>query len=330
MTETHIYFMSPADLSTPTAGSAPVGGVKVIYKMVDTLNRNGFTAWVLHKERGVRCDWFENDTPVGCIWDTKITASDYLVYPEVFGRHIGMSAQGVRKVIFNQNCYYTFTGYSFRSQPCTPFYTHPDVVATIVVSEDSHGYLKHLFPGLKIHRIRLSVNSDRFSYQACKKNQICFMPRKNEQDVNQVVNILKTRQALHDFDLIAIDGKSEMEVARIMRDSKFFLSFGYPEGFALPPLEAMACGCVVVGYHGMGGQEFFKPEFSHPIAHGDILSYARTVEELVRRAVEQPEGIEAQSQQAAAFVREHYSPRIQERDIVETWTDIFKTSNGRV
>ncbi len=33
------------------------------------------------------------------------------------------------------------------------------------------------------------------------------------------------------------------------------MAIGYPEGFALPPLEAMACGCAVIGFTGGGGTE---------------------------------------------------------------------------
>jgi glycosyltransferase involved in cell wall biosynthesis len=83
---------------------------------------------------------------------------------------------------------------------------------------------------------------------------VAFMPRKNEDDIVQVINLLKFRNhgspVLDGFGLVAIDGESEESVARIFRNCQFFLSFGYPEGCALPPLEAMSCGCVVIGYHG--------------------------------------------------------------------------------
>ena len=35
-----------------------------------------------------------------------------------------------------------------------------------------------------------------------------------------------------------------------------FLSCGHPEGFGLPLAEAIACGCLVVGYHGLAGRDF--------------------------------------------------------------------------
>jgi glycosyltransferase involved in cell wall biosynthesis len=37
-----------------------------------------------------------------------------------------------------------------------------------------------------------------------------------------------------------------------------FLGTGFPEGFALPPLEAMAAGCVPVGFGGLGGFEYMR------------------------------------------------------------------------
>ena len=42
------------------------------------------------------------------------------------------------------------------------------------------------------------------------------------------------------------------EVACALQDSLLFLSCGHPEGFGLPLAEAIACGCLVVGYHGLG------------------------------------------------------------------------------
>jgi len=37
-----------------------------------------------------------------------------------------------------------------------------------------------------------------------------------------------------------------------------FMSTGFPEGFGLPPLEAMASGCVPVGFTGFGGWEYMR------------------------------------------------------------------------
>jgi hypothetical protein len=64
-----------------------------------------------------------------------------------------------------------------------------------------------------------------------------------------------------------------------MRDSLVFLSIGYPEGFSLPPAEAMSSDCFVVGYHGNGGD--FHEDYCRPVANGDILGYVQAVESVI-------------------------------------------------
>ena len=107
--------------------------------------------------------------------------------------------------------------------------------------------------------------------------------RKHADEAVQVLNILRCRRALEGWDLVAIDGLPEHEVAKRLAECAIFLSFGYPEGCPLPPLEAMASGCVVVGYHGWGGREYFKPTFSDPIEAGDIIGFARAAEKAIRK-----------------------------------------------
>jgi hypothetical protein len=42
-------------------------------------------------------------------------------------------------------------------------------------------------------------------------------------------------------------------VAETLRACHIFLATGFPEGCPLPPLESMACGCLVAGFAGFGG-----------------------------------------------------------------------------
>jgi len=45
-------------------------------------------------------------------------------------------------------------------------------------------------------------------------------------------------------------------LANIFNNNQIFISLGYPEGFGLPAAEALACGCIVVGFTGGGGNDF--------------------------------------------------------------------------
>jgi hypothetical protein len=145
MSKPTIYVFAP-DLSHP------LGGMRMLYRHVDILNANGFQAYIVHSSRKFEIDWFEYSTPVlrGKI---AMNPDDIAVYSEIGGLNIGEWAKGKRAVIFNQNCYYTFTGYPMEGRVKTP-YMQPEVMATIVVSEDSRRYLEWVFPKLPVYRIR--------------------------------------------------------------------------------------------------------------------------------------------------------------------------------
>ncbi len=49
------------------------------------------------------------------------------------------------------------------------------------------------------------------------------------------------------------------ELLKLMSEHRYVLSLMTCEGFSLMPLEAMACGCTVIGFHGCGGTEFMLP-----------------------------------------------------------------------
>jgi glycosyltransferase involved in cell wall biosynthesis len=316
--KTAIYFLC-ADANTP------MGGHRIIYRHVDILNRNGFSAFVLHHEKGTRHTWFENSTKVVSEKEIALKDDDVAVVPETYVRSISKMPRSLRKVIMNMNCYYTFQGFVPEDGAASPY---QEASAAIVISRDSEEYLRYAFPGLKVHRVTLSIDPNIFFFQENKRKQICFMPRKHPEDAVQVISMLKSRGALADFAVVPIDGKSEKETAAIMRESLVFLSFGYPEGFGLPPAEAMACGCVVIGYHGMAGREYFMPEFSYPIDAGEISRFAKTVEEVLARAGKSPLDLLDKGRMASEFIRKEYSPGNEEADVLRIWTEVLKLKRG--
>jgi len=201
-------------------------------------------------------------------------------------------------------------------------YMHPEVVASIVVSEDSREYLQWVFPQIPIHRIRYSINP-KFYYPQEKKKQICFMPRKNVEDVKQVLYILRYRKKLAGWAIREIRDMSEARAAEILRESAVFMSFGHPEGFGLPPAEAMAAGCIVIGYHGNGGREFFTSEYGFPIEVGQILTYAKTLENLLEEYSRDPARLNATARKATEFISRTYSPEAEEESILTCWRRIL-------
>ncbi len=55
-----------------------------------------------------------------------------------------------------------------------------------------------------------------------------------------------------------LDDVSEEEFAEELRNTDIFFAHSFPEGFGLPPLEAMASKTLVIGFSGGGGTEFME------------------------------------------------------------------------
>jgi hypothetical protein len=286
----------------------PAGGVRVIYRVVDHLQAAGVAASVVHAERGFRPTWFASSTPVAYAGDIDaVPARDVLVLPEIYGPRLGEMAPGVPKVVFNQNASNTFKGYALPVQRGRTAYDHPEVVGAVCVSEDDAEQLRWAFPQVDVRRMVVQVDPALFS-PGPKERLVTFMPRKGGEDAFRVLALLGARGALDDVSVVPLHGMSDAEVADHQRRALLFLSFGVNEGWGLPPLEALASGCLVVGYHGIGGREFLTPEWAWPIEQGDALAVARTAAELLARHREDPAPLEAHGKRAAAMVRERYGP----------------------
>jgi hypothetical protein len=71
--------------------------------------------------------------------------------------------------------------------------------------------------------------------QGPKQRRIAYMPRKRPDDAASVLALLKLRGALDGWDVVAIEGRSEVETADLLRTAKLFLSLSSQEGFGLSP-----------------------------------------------------------------------------------------------
>ena len=99
-----------------------------------------------------------------------------------------------------------------------------------------------------------------------------------------------------------------------MSESLIFLSLNYHEGFGMPPIEAMLSGCVVIGYAGQGGKEYFLPGFTRQIPDGEILDFVKRIEEVLANPKAEEQGLAA-----AAWAKNQYSLEKEEASIIRAW-----------
>jgi glycosyltransferase involved in cell wall biosynthesis len=315
-----VYFLTP-DYDIPS------GGIRVIYRHVDLLNSAGIRALVLHQRRGFRCTWFEHETQVTDVAAIKVGRGDLLVVPELDVDLVCGLPPGTRHVIFNQNSHLTWKRAAERV--ARHYTASPDLAAVVTVSDHSADMLRYAFEGLPIRRLHLGIDPALFHPgDGPRDRRIAYMPRRGSADAEQVLHLLRGRGVLDGWEVVLLDGLMHAEVAEQLRTTRMFLAFTYQEGFGLPAAEAMACGNYVVGCHGFGGREFFLPEFSTPVEKGDVLGFARAVEDAVVLDRSNPSWCLDRGRGASAFVLAKYSLARERNEVVSVYAELLDRSSA--
>jgi len=295
----------------------PSGGIMKLYQFVDILNLNGIPSFVVHKKKGFRINWFINSTQIIDYQSIIVKKDDILILPEGYAASIPNLYPGIRKIIYNQNSFNTLRPFYDDPRAASIAYNHPDVVQILVVSNYDLIALEMMFPGNNKSLIHTSINEKLFHYHPHKTKTIAVMPRKMWDDFSYLHSLLKLKDEINGYTFNVINDLTLEETAKVLKESSIFLSFSHKESFGLPPAEAMACGCIVIGYHGQGGKEFFRNTISYPIEQSDIPGYAKRIINVVNKFEEDPEKMNWMGQKASAFILENYSTSQQQSAILE-------------
>lgn len=315
-TPPRIFYLSPDP-------PGPRGGVRVLYRHVDLLNDAGFDAMIIHRNRGYRAGWFRNQTRIVAASDAIITPRDTIVVPEFYGAAIPAWPLAPKVILFNQGAYYTFDGMSATDARGI---MRDRVAAILTVSEDSLKLLRFAFEGVPVHYARSVIDASVFHPLAepGSRRRIAYATSRRHQERHQLLSILALRGRI-DWDFVPIKDMSEAQVAETLRSSAVFLAFNEREGFGLPPAEAMACGCYVIGYHGQGGSEYFDPAYSSPIAESDLLAYASEIERVTAEYDADPDPHTQRGLAASRAVLERYSSDGLRADLSTFFTELAES-----
>lgn len=308
------------------------GGQRTMYRHVDILNDRGYEAYVFHRKSGFSIQWFQHQTRV--INEDEFRrlhdpARDILVVPEDLGHEINRMPGP--KVIFNQNCYHGFSAFDFQKPAPYP-YLRTDVRGVMTVSEHNRQYLAFAFPRLRIQRIYFSVDPHIFVRAEFdkKKRQIACVPMKDTMDLLQLYHLVHSRMdqglnRLNEYEWVFIRNKPERQVARILRDSLIFVFLSTIEGLPRMVLEAMRCGCIVLGYDHGPLTEVLSPDNSCTPERLSVVSMAGTLEAVAARLADDPEGLRSISN-AAYHTACEYSIEREEESVLEFWEDVIQAA----
>ena len=282
------------------------GGTKMTYRHVEALAANGFDAYVQPYKDNSGPAWFEQTAPSLHSGPYHPRSDDIVVLPEdiklLFER---FQKVPVRKVLFCQSQYYAAFGIG-------AYHTLADagIDAAIATSGTILRFLRERFPTAAAGLIPYPIDNTVFRPRE-KRLQVCYMPRKRPIEAAYIIDRLRAlHPELTNVPFVEISGLHEHRVAEIMGESAIFLSLAHLEGLPLTPLEAMASGCIVVGFTGVGGREYATSVNGFWTEDEDccqcVDDLARVLRLIAARDPVVPSTVEAGRRTAAVFGRDPF------------------------
>jgi len=165
-----------------------------------------------------------------------------------------------------------------------------------------------------------------FSPFNSKKEKIACNPEKRPLDIALLYHLLQSRSeqelnVLSDYEWVFIENKTEVEVAQILQESLLFLFLSKEEGFPLMPLEAMACGCLVVAYNVAPLTEYLPSAYLYE--QGDLLGIARSIETITQSFPTEIKQWEPASK-ISLDIALQYSLQREEDSVISAWKKIIQ------
>jgi glycosyltransferase involved in cell wall biosynthesis len=256
----------------------PSGGVRTLYAHVRHLCRNGIPAFLVHHDPAFQPTWFGEAVPtLSFKHGIEFRPDDLVLIPEDFHAVLEwLKDVPVTKAVFCQNHFYVYHG--LRDYPSWGALGVRHVLASSTVIAE---FLQTVLGLAQVSVVPYAIDLDLFR-PGPKKRQIAYMPRKLPTQAN-FVRRLTTAFVGDAVAWVPIDGATETETAAILAESAIFLSLSHLEGFGLPPVEAMASGCLVVGYHGFGGKEYATADNGIWCEEGNPIACAQALRQAVAR-----------------------------------------------
>lgn len=297
----------------------PAGGVRTIYYHVSHLVKNGYPAFVVHNQPGFKPSWFEPDVPI--VYLTKefqLSPHDIVIIPEDYsGALQAVMGINVRKYIFCQNHFYIFKGLQGDTS-----WEDFGISGVFCSSEIISEFVRSVFDYNEVPIVHYAIPLDIFKPRE-KRLQIAYMPRKRATEIDFIKKLFnKIYPKYKEIPWICIDKVEEGKAAQILGESAIFLSTSLYEGFGLPPLEAMACGCIVVGFHGYGGLEYAKDKNGFWCEEGNIIECSKRLGDVISLIVNGNDRIIAVKRHALKTAQEYTFER-QERELIDLWKKIL-------
>lgn len=281
------------------------GGNKVILALMSIFNSLGVETPIYCLDEDIAHAWAMRHPEIKQLSHHDIMRDDVLLVSEefVYGAMF-LAPYTLNYIIINQGIGSSLASDWKRNTHAVHKCIYDNAIGIIANSAHTKHGIMRVFnqPSEKIEIIPIPI-SEAFYDAGEKKNIISYMPRKNRKFQAFVINYLSGEYL--DYEFVPIDNMNEHEVADVMKQSKFFLSFGGPEGLGMPPIEAAISKCKVIGFDGYGGKEYFGEPIFTPVNFYNHLEYIDVCDAELTKGYTYTEEMEKQRQHLKYYYSMH-------------------------
>jgi hypothetical protein len=260
----------------------PSGGTKTLYRHVWRLRQLGFEAAIVHQRRGFVLTWHGYEVPILWLEDhPQFGQADICIFPEVMLDFIRQT-QGFRgqRVVIALSWAPAYN----RLRPGERWQDY-GITQVMAKSPVIKRYLKWSM-GIDVTLIHEYVDAIRYVYDpALKKPTIAYMTRKDATGEWLHGVLARKGEPFTAFTWLPLRGMDEAIYAQHLREATVYLATTMQEGMHVSVLEAMACGCLVVGYAGVGGHVYMVGEGDRQncvlVENGNLPMLGETLEQVL-------------------------------------------------
>lgn len=263
--------------------SPPSAGTRRLYRHVHHLNCLGYDAKVVHQKKGFHLTWHGYRVPMLWIEDQPgFGKDDVLVFPE------GMSTlmRETRRFPCTRIAIALNWAYIYSNLPKGENWCDYGISHVITPSQVIKDFLEWSM-GIKVTLIANHVDLYKFTYRPDKKlPKISYMSRK---DLSGEIlrTIFEKKEGRHQkFQWVRLHDMTENRYAAELTTSVVFLATSPQEGMPTSVLEAMAAGCLVLGFSGVGGNDYMVGDGPHQncilIENGNYPAMGKKLEDVLK------------------------------------------------
>jgi hypothetical protein len=230
------------------------GGIKVHYQLAELERELGYESYVVYPE-GTMCtpSWFRHD--VRYISESTMKSLANRQKDVVIGWE--KNEEDLYRSLFRNKVMYV-QGHVFIDRS-------KDYYGLDIWFSSKHN--QEMLPQFTEHRsafVSPFIDFRRFNFDLTleyRTTKLLVQERKGGHEAVDKLRLADEKGFLRDIqDMVKfVPDVSELKFAEELRNAQFFFAHSYPEGLGLCPLEAMACGALVVGFSGGGGSDFMQP-----------------------------------------------------------------------